>query len=313
MTRKQWKVGIILLLYISIGLALADYFAGALFYVANKTIPVDLSLYTWPDAWEAYRNDPVQRQRLQVGALVGLSLITIGPGLVWLAHRTRRPSLHGDARFASRSEIREAGLFGTNGIVVGKDGRRFLLYPGQEFVLVAAPTRSGKGVSLVIPNLLNFHGSVVVLDVKMENFAYTSRFRALHGQKVFLFNPFADDFRTHRWNPLDGVSRSPLTRIGDIQAIAHVLYPTEHVKETFWSESARNLFLGLTLYLLETPSLPCTLGELLRQASGNGVPIKEYLSGIIAQRDTSKQALSQECREALQRFYHIPRIPWQAS
>ncbi|OQW36200.1 MAG: hypothetical protein A4E19_00670 [Nitrospira sp. SG-bin1] len=301
---KKRPVLAVLLLYIPLGLLVADYLAGALFYVANKTMPVNLSLWTWLDAWDAYRNDPVQRRRLQFGAVVGLGLMIIGPGLLLLAQRTRRPSLHGDARFASRSEIRDAGLYGTNGIVVGKDGRRFLLYPGQEFVLVAAPTRSGKGVSLVIPNLLNFQGSVVVLDVKMENFAYTSRFRAMHGQKVFLFNPFADDFRTHRWNPLDGVSRSPLTRIGDIQAIAQVLYPTEHVKEAFWSESARNLFLGLTLYLLETPTLPCTLGELLRQASGNGAPMKEYLSGIIAQRATGEQALSQECREALQRFYH---------
>ncbi len=56
---------------------------------------------------------------------------------------------------------------------------------------------------------------------------------------------------------------SPL-RVGEIQTIGHVLYPTEHVKDAFWNESARNLFLGLCLYLIETPTLPCTLGELLR-------------------------------------------------
>lgn len=304
MTTKQWGLVLLVGLYISVGLLAADYLAGALFYVTNRTMPVDLSLWTWPDAWETYHEDPVQRRRLQIGAAVGLGLMVLVPAMVWLVHRNRRPSLHGDARFASRSEIRTAGLLGTEGIIVGKDGRRFLLYPGQEFVLVAAPTRSGKGVSLVIPNLLNFQGSVVVLDVKMENFAYTSRFRALHGQDIYLFNPFAHDGRTHRWNPLDGVSRSPQTRVGDIQAIAQVLYSTEHVKEAFWSESARNLFLGLTLYLLETPTLLCTLGELLRQASGNGTPLKEYLSGLVAQRATGEQALSADCREALQRFYN---------
>jgi type IV secretion system protein VirD4 len=304
MTTNQWRLVLLVAIYLPVALLVADYLAGVLFYVANKTIPMDLSLWTWPDAWDAYHEDPVQRRRLQVGAAIGLSLVILLPGIVWLAHTNRRPSLHGDARFASRSEIRKAGLFGTEGIVVGKEGRRFLLYPGQEFVLVAAPTRSGKGVSIVIPNLLNFHGSVVVLDVKMENFAYTSRFRSRHGQEVFLFNPFADDFRTHRWNPLDGVSRSPQTRVGDIQTIAQVLYPTEHVKESFWSESARNLFLGLTLYLLETPTVPCTLGELLRQASGNGTPLKDYLSGLVAQRSKGDDALSVECRDALQRFYN---------
>ena len=129
---------------------------------------------------------------------------------------------------------------------------------------------------MVIPNLLNYPDSVVVLDIKLENFTLTSGFRAKHGQAVYLFNPFAEDGSTHAWNPLDGVRREHHLRVGDILAIGQVLYPNEQMRESFWSDQARNLFMGLALYLLDTPALPCTLGELLRQSSGKGQSIKEH-------------------------------------
>lgn len=189
-----------------------------------------------------------------------------------------------------------------NEIIVGKYQGQYLTFKGQQFVILAAPTRSQKGVAIVIPNLLNFAGSVVVLDIKLENFKLTSGFRRKHGQKVFLFNPFAEDGRTHRWNPLDGISRNRNFRVGDVLAVGQALYPGDNPKEAFWNDQARNLFLGLTLYLLETPELPCTLGELLRQSSGKGMPLKDYLQGIMAERSNGDNALSDECLDALNRF-----------
>ena len=95
-----------------------------------------------------------------------------------------------------------ATIWAASGILVGRKGRRFLTFGGSEHVLVEAPTRSGKGTGIVIPNLLTWAGSVVVLDVKRENYDASAGFRAYYGQQVFLFNPTDREGRTARYNPL---------------------------------------------------------------------------------------------------------------
>ncbi|RQU79329.1 type IV secretory system conjugative DNA transfer family protein [Burkholderia cenocepacia] len=196
-------------------------------------------------------------------------------------------------------------------LVVGVWRGRYLRFAGQQFVLLAAPTRSGKGVGIVIPNLLSYEHSAVVLDVKQENFAVTAGFRAKHGHAVYLFNPFAEDFRTARYNPLSAISAG-IFRVGDILAIGYALYPPGG-HDSFWNDSARNLFLGLTLLLcelrdartkdnardLDLPDYPVTIGEVLRQSSGRGQPVKPYLGAMLA---NCGAVLSGACVDALNRF-----------
>ncbi len=295
------------LAYAVIGFFVAEYLAGIAYFLLNKSVPDNITLDTWAAYWHWYGDDPVQRKRLQLSACAAAILVYLGPLIVAAALSRKQRSLHGDARFARSSEVRKAGLYAERGIIVGKYQGRYLMFDGQQFVLLAAPTRSGKGVAIVLPNLLNFAGSVVVLDIKLENFKLTSGFRAAHGQKVFLFNPFAEDCRTHRWNPLDGISRDRNFRVGDVLAIGQVLYPSDaDEKSKFWNDSARNIFLAFVLYLLETPDLPCTFGEVLRQGSGKGKPIKEYIQDIISARVNGDEALSDECLDAFGRFLSAP-------
>lgn len=192
-------------------------------------------------------------------------------------------------------------------VIVGKYKGRYLTAKGQQFVLLAAPTGANKGVAVVLPNLLNFDDSVVVFDLKLENFKLTSRFRQRHGQQVYLFAPFAEGRATHRWNMLDTVSRDPIFRVGDVLAIGQVFYPGDcDPREKFWNDNARNLFLAFVLYLMETPALPCTLGEVFRQSSGKGRPLKEHIQHCIAEHETQGQPLSTECLDAFNRFLASP-------
>ncbi|MEI2677696.1 MAG: type IV secretory system conjugative DNA transfer family protein [Burkholderiaceae bacterium] len=162
-------------------------------------------------------------------------------------------------------------------------GASFLALPGQLSVMLSAPTRSGKGVGVVIPNLLNWPDSVVVLDIKGENYEITAGYRAERGQAVYAFSPFDEAGRSHRWNPLSAVRTSPLHRVGDLLTIGQVFFPNDGSgtsSEAFFNDQARNLFLGLGLVLLETPELPRTIGELLRQSSGRGPIVEGAFVGV---------------------------------
>jgi len=289
--------------------AAAVYLAGLLFLLLNKVHPRHAEFGSIATYWQAYADDP--RRRRQIVGSVATSttaLLIILPGALLIAARRRRP-LHGDARFATLAEIATAGLLdrdrGSPTILVGRHRGRFLTLPGQLSVMLSAPTRSGKGVGVVIPNLLHWPDSVVVLDVKGENFAITAGYRAEHGQDVYAFSPFDDEAKSHRWNPLTAVRTSEMHRVGDLLAIGQVFFPNDGTgtsSEAFFNDQARNLFLGLGLYLLETPSLPRTVGEMLRQSSGKGRPLKEHLGDAITQRAKDGRPLSSECVDALQRL-----------
>jgi type IV secretion system protein VirD4 len=226
-----------------------------------------------------------------VGVVVAASIPIVLP---------RRRALHGAARFARRQEIRRAGLLGDSGIILGDLQGRCLMLAGQQGVALAAPPRSGKGVGVVIPNALNWPGSLVCVDIKRENWTLTAGYRERCGQTCFLFDPFAEDGRTARWNPFHYVARDPLRRINDLQRIAEMLYPDPPNVDPFWTASARSLFLGIALYLFETPSLPATIGEVLRQGmASDDEGFGHHWKRIVEGRANGRLALSSQCVRAL--------------
>lgn len=287
---------------------MAAYLSGVLFLVLNKANPTQARLMSIVRYWQLYADDGRLRRRLQlaIGA-AGAGMLVVLPVTLVLAARPRR-ALHGSARFASAEEVRRAGLIATDdgaAILVGKYRGRFLALPGQLSVMLSAPTRSGKGVGIVIPNLLNWPDSLVALDIKGENFDITAGYRAARGQAVSAFSPFDELARSHRWNPLSSVRTSELHRVGDLLTIGQVFFPNDTggtSSEAFFNDQARNLFLGLGLLLLESPDLPRTIGEMLRQSSGKGQPLKEHLHAVIGRRREQGKPLSDECTDALQRL-----------
>jgi len=272
------------------------YASGYLALVLIKADTGLLKLSTYLDYLRVLEHPQYHRfaDKIKVSGYIGFGIPVLAYfALVAVVLKPRKKSIHGDARFANMLDLQQKGMFNQpgNGIVVGKFGGKLLRLGGQQFVILAAPTRSGKGVGVVIPNLLDYQESVVVLDIKQENFDLTSGWRAQQGQEIYLFNPFAEDRRTHRWNPLTYVSSDPAFRVSDLMSIAAMLYPDGADEQKFWVSQARNAFMAFTLYLFEaweeerkagfpfakTP----TLGAVYRVSSGDGKSeLKSYLQEL---------------------------------
>lgn len=275
------------------------YLSGFIVLMQLKERNVPLSWDTWLGYYKAI--DLAQWQpyvkKIKNSGMIGFGI----PGALWLAMlvlvlKPRSKALHGDARFATGGDLAAKDMFKPhkNGIVVGKFGGKLLRLSGQQFVILAAPTRSGKGVGIVIPNLLDYEESLVVLDIKQENFDLTSGWRASVGHEIYLFNPFAEDRRSHRWNPLTYVSDDPAFRVSDLMSIAAMLYPDGAEDQKFWVSQARNSFMAFTLYLFEKYdddqkigfpfSKAPSLGAIYRLSSGDGQSeLKPFLKDL-AQR-----------------------------
>ena len=281
-------------LTLSLACVLWAYLAGGFFMLAHRHRFADATPLTLYQYWFYYgANGTVVRWLYLASALAFVAVATP----VWLLLRPTKRSLFGDARWASKREIWRAGLLGAKGIVVGTYGRRYLMFGGSQHVILSAPTRSGKGVGIVIPNLLTWSDSAVVLDIKQENHAVTSAYRSKHGQPCYLFNPAASDYRTHRYNPLAYISADPNFRIDDIQKIANMLFPDQQGVDPIWTATPRSLFLGIVLLLLETPGKPVTLGQVLRESLADGDGAK-YFSNIIAARGLGERIQQTSSQEA---------------
>ena len=308
-TAKRVLIALGVATYLGATAAATVYGSAALYMLFHKQRPAGITAGTMSAFWSEYSADPKERKKLQLALMVPPFVLLLLVPMGIAAATQKRRELHGSARFASAIEVRDAGLLGGQGIIVGKYRDKFLTLPGKQSVMLSAPTRSGKGVGVVVPNLLAWQDSAVVVDIKSENWAITAGFRAAHGQAVYAWAPFAEDGRSHRWNPLSAIRLADRHVVGDTLAIAQVLYPTD-VKgsgtEGFFNDTARNLFLGLALYLVETPELPRTIGEILRQSSGQGQPIKQHLQGLMQQRmegcSHPRGPLSDACVDALMRF-----------
>ncbi len=167
---------------------------------------------------------------------------------VWRAKEAQHVTTYGSARWANTKEVRRAGLLGPDGVVLGRLGGRYLPHNGPEHVLCFAPTRSGKGVGLVIPSLLTWPYSTVVHDIKGENFQLTSGFHAKFGS-VLLFDP--TNPLSAAYNPLLEIRKGE-KEVRDAQNIADILVDPEGALErrNHWEKTSHSLLVVAILHVL---------------------------------------------------------------
>jgi type IV secretion system protein VirD4 len=281
------------------------YLAGGILLMSFSMSLDDATPLTIYRYWRFYSGDPAVTKWIYLST--GLSsLILLIPVVIVLMPKKR--SLHGDAKFATNFDVKKSGLLGDDGIIVGKRNSKFLLFGGTQHVILSAPTRSGKGVGIVIPNLLSWGQSVVVLDIKQENWELTSKYRQIYGQKCYLFNPLAVDGRTHRYNPLSYVRDDENFRVDDVQKIANMLFSNNIGDNAFWEGQARMLFVGIVLFLIETKAdkfgighkdAVATFGEVLELSLKGGDPA-EYFNAVI--KSDEYHYLSLACTQGLSNY-----------
>jgi type IV secretion system protein VirD4 len=210
--------------------------------------PWSIFFFPWWFAFDAYA--PIVFDKAgaiaAAGGFLGCGAAVFGS--VWRARQSNNVTTYGSARWATNRDIATAGLPGSEGVALGRLGNRDLRHDGPEHVMAFAPTRSGKGVGLVVPTLLSWTGSTVVHDIKGENWQLTAGWRSRFSH-CLLFNP--TDVRSARYNPLLEVRRGA-NEVRDVQNIADILVDPEGALErrSHWEKTSHSLLVGAILHVL---------------------------------------------------------------
>jgi type IV secretion system protein VirD4 len=234
-------------------------------------------VFSWWYWYDAY----APRVFMEGAAIAGAGgTAAIAVAIVLSVLRAREASdvtTYGSARWASSKDIDAAGLFAEDGVVLGRVDKRYLRHDGPEHVLCFAPTRSGKGVGLVIPSLLTWPGSAIVHDIKGENWQLTAGWRARFG-RVILFDP--TNPASAAYNPLLEVRRGD-REVRDVQNIADILIDPEGQLErrNHWEKTSHSLLVGAILHVLYAER-DKTLAGVARLLSDPTRKIRETLSAM---------------------------------
>lgn len=183
----------------------------------------------------------------------------------WAASAVRAladvPTTFGSARWASVEHMAEEGVFKPHGLCLGQvdphEQDTKIHYNGDRHLLTVAPTRSGKGTCHIVPNLLGYQGSALVIDPKGENALITAKARATMGQAIHICDPWniASDagFGTARFNPLDWLQLGDVDITENAMLLADALVVEGDHRDRFWAEESKALLQGYLLYVATDP------------------------------------------------------------
>ena len=206
------------------------------------------AFFWWWFHFDAYA-PPVFVEGAYIASFGGFTVILVAISMsVWRARQAHEVTTYGTARFSTEREVRAAGLLGDDGAILGRLGESYLCHDGPEHVLCFAPTRSGKGVGLVVPTLLTWPGSAIVHDIKGENWTLTAGWRARFG-RLLRFDPTSAS--SDAYNPLLEVRRGDC-EVRDVQNIADILVDPEGALErrNHWEKTSHSLLIGTILHVL---------------------------------------------------------------
>ena len=241
--------------------------------------------------------------RIRLPLLVSAGIIVVGAfasGLLFFLLNLARTKvlskntedLHGSARWATKADIEETNLIQTTqGVYVGgwheQSTKRlhYLHHNGPEHILAFAPTRSGKGVGIVIPTLLAWGESTVVYDIKGENWAKTAGFRSQSGQICFKFSPVEPE-HSSRFNPLAEIRLFTDRDVSDAQNIANMLVRTgeDSPQERYWQDAAASITAGMILHVCYAAAIegrPASLSLLAGVFTRPGFNFRETLTELL--------------------------------
>jgi type IV secretion system protein VirD4 len=218
------------------------------FELLDKPVYHPWRLFDWWFFFDAYAPGVFVTGGAIAGAS-GLVAVVVAIGMsIWRSRQSRLVTTYGSARWAESAEIHRAGLTGDAGVFLGQHDDKYLRHEGPEHVLTFAPTRSGKGVGLVVPTLLSWPTSAVIHDIKGENWQLTAGWRARFSH-CLLFNP--TDAKSAAYNPLLEVRRGA-HEVRDVQNIADILVDPEGALErrNHWEKTSHALLVGAILHVL---------------------------------------------------------------
>jgi type IV secretion system protein VirD4 len=216
--------------------------------IVGQPIYAPWRLFEWWYAYEAYAPDVFRTAGMLAGGSGLAGTVVAIVGSLWRARQSKNVTTYGSARWAKFEDMKRAKLFAGQGVFLGKLGVSYLRHDGPEHVLAFAPTRSGKGVGLVIPTLLTWPHSTVIHDIKGENWQLTAGFRSKFSH-CLLFNPA--DPKSARYNPLLEVRKGEW-EVRDVQNIADILVDPEGALErrNHWEKTSHALLVGVILHVL---------------------------------------------------------------
>ncbi|MFN4024160.1 MAG: IncP-type conjugal transfer protein TraG [Hyphomonas sp.] len=216
--------------------------------IGDRPVYLPWRLFQWWYAYEAYAPDVFAKAGL-IAASGGLFGILVAvTGSVIRSRDAQFVTTYGSARWATKKDLRRHKLLGKDGVFLGRYRGAYLRHAGPEHVMAFAPTRSGKGVGLVVPTLLSWTGSAVIHDIKGENWTLTSGWRSTFSDCI-RFDP--TDPGSPRYNLLLDVRRGD-SEVRDAQNIADILVDPEGSLErrSHWEKTGHALLVGVILHVL---------------------------------------------------------------